>query len=550
MKLQEAHHPLHLLSSLDSQFPHIQSFKSKWSTIKSKIPTLQSHLSDLSDSPSNPLSSDLLHSLSQSLSDAISLATLCRNPSPPIGKLRTQSDLDSIAARLDHHIHDADLLIKSGVLLDNPTASASSMTVMRREAIRVEARNLITRLQIGNSDSKITAMDSLIALLRDDDKNVLIAVAQGAVPVLVRLLDSSCSEIKEKAVSVIARISTVDSSKHVLVAEGILLLNHLLRVLESGSGFAKEKACSALQALSFTKENARAIGSRGGVSSLLEICQGGTPASQAVAAGVLRNLAGVPEIHQNFIDENAVIVLIGLAASGTFAAQENAIGCLCNLVSENDDDSLKVLVMKEGGIECLKNYWDGTPAGRSLEVAIGLLRNLCSCRSVADVLASVGFVPRAVGALNCGAVTVRIAAARAVHELAFSGKTRKEMGECGCISNLVRMLDAKAIEEREVAAKVLSSVLLFAGNRRIFRKEERGVESVVQLLDPTVRNLEKKYPISILTSVSQSKKCRKRMIAAGACVFLQKLAEMEVEGAKKLLENLGRGKLWGVFGRT
>ncbi|KAL5979243.1 hypothetical protein ACLOJK_019141 [Asimina triloba] len=549
MKLEEANQ---LLSSLQSQLPHIHSFKSKWSAIKSKLPTLQAHLSDISDSPSNPLSSDLLLSLSQSLSDALALAALCRHPTPPIGKLRAQSDLDSIAARLDHHIHDADLLIRSGVLLPTNPSSASapsSTSISSREAVRAEARNLITRLQIGNSDSKNAAMDSLLALMRDYDKNVLIAVAQGAVPVLVRLLDSSYPNIKEKAVAAISRISTVDSSKHVLIAEGILLLNHLLRVLEYGTGVTKEKACLALQSLSFSKENARAIGSRGGISSLLEICQTGTPGSQAAAAGVLRNLAAFLETHQNFIDENAVPALIGLAESGTVAAQEHAIGCFCNLVSEDDDDSLRVLVVKEGGIECLKNYWDGTQDERSLEVAVGLLRNLCSCRSIAEVLASVGFVPRAVGVLNCGAVSVRIAAARAVYGLAFSLKTRKEMGECGCISNLVRMLEAKAVEERDAAAKALSSVLLFAGNRRIFQKEERGVEAVVQLLDPTVRNLEK-YPISILTLVSNSKRCRKRMVAVGAYGYLPKLAEMEVEGAKKLLEHLGRGKLWGVFGRS
>lgn len=44
-----------------------------------------------------------------------------------------------------------------------------------------------------------------------------------------------------------------------LIAEGLSLLNHLLCVLELGSGFSKEKACIALQALSLSKENARAI---------------------------------------------------------------------------------------------------------------------------------------------------------------------------------------------------------------------------------------------------------------------------------------------------
>ena len=60
------------------------------------------------------------------------------------------------------------------------------------------------------------------------------------------------------------------------------------------------------------------------------------------------------EIRENFIEENAVFVLIGLAASWTTLAQENAIGCLCNLVK--DDENLKLLIVKEGVIECLRNY--------------------------------------------------------------------------------------------------------------------------------------------------------------------------------------------------
>ena len=116
--------------------------------------------------------------------------------------------------------------------------------------------------------------------------------------------------MKEKAVVAISRISMVDSSKPVLMAEALLLLNQLLRVLDSENGFAKEQACVALHALTFSKENARAIGSRGGVSSLLEICQVGTPGSQAFIAKVLRNLATFSKIKENFLDESGVFILL------------------------------------------------------------------------------------------------------------------------------------------------------------------------------------------------------------------------------------------------
>ncbi|KAA0040583.1 vacuolar protein 8 [Cucumis melo var. makuwa] len=100
------------------------------------------------------------------------------------------------------------------------------------------------------------------------------------------------------------------------------------------------------------------------------------------------------------------------------------------------------------------------------------------------------------------------------------------MGESGLITPLVNMLDGKSVDERKVAAKALSSLLQYSGNRNIFQKEERGI------------------------IIAISSKCRKQMVAAGAGLYLQNLVEMNVEGLKKLLESLGRGKIWGVFARS
>ncbi|KAK7316851.1 hypothetical protein RJT34_00606 [Clitoria ternatea] len=541
---------LHLLSTLlDSEIPTVQNLKGKWSLARVKLTELQTHLTDFSSefpnaSTTNPLSLHLLHSISQTLNDAVSLSQHCQSPNPPNGKLKTQSDLDSLLASLHRHVTDCDILFRSGLLLENAAVPTSS----KREALRSASRNLITRLQIGSPESKASAMDSLLGLLHEDDKNVTIAVAQGVVPVLVRLLDSSSADTKEKTVAAISRVSTVDSGKNVLLAEGLFLLNHLLRVLDSGSGFAIEKACVALQALSFTKENARAIGSRGGISSLLEICQAGTPGSQASAAAVLRNLAAFSETKDNFVEENAVVVLLGLASSGTASARENSIGCLSNLVS--NDEGLGITVVKEGGVEILKSFWDSAPPVMSLEVAVNMLRHLGSNGPICEVLVGEGFVNRLVAVLNCEVLAVRVAAARAVHALGMnSGKARKEMGECGCVVALIKMLDGKGVEEKEAGAMALSVMMMHASNRRVFRKDERGVVSAVHLLNPSLQGLDKKYPVALLALLVHSKSCRKQMVAAGACVHMHKLVEMDVPGSKKLLECLGRGKIWGVFAR-
>ncbi|EYU32919.1 hypothetical protein ABFS82_09G070800 [Erythranthe guttata] len=541
-----------LLHSLVESTSQVQILKSKWSPITTKLTALATRLSDLSiptaAAAENPFSGDLLRSVSATCSAAATLAALCHSPNPPGGKLKTQNDVDALSAKLDAHINDLEVLNRSGALSETPPLSpAAAVSSSRRESVRAESRNLMTRLQIGSNESKSSALDLLLGLLQEDDKNVLIAVAQGIVPILVHLLDSSCSsEIKEKTATAIAKISTVDSSKHVLLSEGLVLLNNLLRVLESGSVFAKEKSCIALKVLSNSKENARAIGSRGGISSLLEICQEGTPNSQALAAGVLRNLANFEEIRQSFIEENAILILLGLCNSGTALAQENSVGCLCNLIS--GDDELKLLVAREGGIESVKNLWDSSPPAQNLEVLVHMVRTLASCPNIAEYLVANGFLNRVVGVLNCGVLGVRISSAKALSDLAYNSKTRKELGEMGCIPLLVAMLDGKAIEEKEAASKVLSVLMNYVGNRRVFRKEEKGIVCVVQLMNPLVKNLDKRYLVSILASLVHSKKCRKQMVTAGACAYLEKLVESDVEGAKKLLEGLGHSKMWGVFG--
>ncbi|KAK9066358.1 hypothetical protein SSX86_013680 [Deinandra increscens subsp. villosa] len=534
-----------LLHSLQTSIPHTLAFKGKWSVIGTKLSDLQSQLSDLSDLPSTALSVETLSSLSQTLSQALSLSLVCHTGNNlPGGKLKTQNDVDSISAKIDSHVRDFEVLMKSGVLHDGVV----SVSVSKREPIRVESRNLITRLQIGSAESRNSALDSLLGLLQEDDKHVLIAVAQGVVPVLVRLLDSSSTpEIKEKTVTAIARVSTVDSSKHVLIAEGLLLLHHLLRILESGSGFAKEKACIVLQALSHSKENARAIGSRGGISSLLEICESGTPNSQAIAAGVLRNLASFADTRENFMEEDAISVLLALAGSGTVLAQEFSIACLSNLVRE--DDNLKLLIARKGAMDSLKSFWDSAPAVRSLEVAVEFLKNLASDERLVESIISDDFIHKVINVLSCGVLGVRIQSAKAIYRLGCNAKARKELGEFGCIPPLITMLEGKAVEEKQAAAKALSTILIYSGNRRIYRKEQRGILSAVQLLDPSLLNLDKKYPVSILMSLTNSKKCRKQIVNSGALLYLQKLAEMEVEGAKKLQETVDRGKLWGVFAR-
>ncbi|GJV73598.1 vacuolar protein 8 [Tanacetum coccineum] len=194
---------------------------------------------------------------------------------------------------------------------------------------------------------------------------------------------------------------------------------------------------------------------------------------------------------------------------------------VCAVVLVRCWSCVRVVVVRSGVFVSLREFFDSGNSVRSLEVAVEFLKNLACDERVC---------------------------VKAVFRLRCNAKARKELGELGCIGPLIGMLDGKAVKEKQADVKALSVILVCSGNRKIYQKEERGIVSIVQLLDPSKPNFDKKYHVSILMSLSHSKKCHKQMVNSGALLFLQKLVEMEVEGAKKLQESIGRAKLWGVFG--
>ncbi|PKA56900.1 U-box domain-containing protein 12 [Apostasia shenzhenica] len=553
-----------LLASLSEAIPAVRSFRGRWKAISATLDRLRTAVNDIADLPGNELSDELLSSLSQTLAVTLSLFQSCCAPEPPAGRLRAQSDLAAAASFLDQHAADADLLLRSGALLDPlpPKIPASSACTakkgtVRREALRNEARTLVTRLQIGSVASRVAALSSLMVLIGGDDKNVVIAAAQGLVPALVRFLDYSSQsypDATEKAVGAIARVSSVESCRYLLVAEGNSLLSHLFRVLvePDGSGSTKEKACAALETLTFQRDVAMSVGAGGSISVVLQTCRTGTPPAQATAAGVLKHLAAQKELRQNFLLEGAVPVLIQILRSGTVLAQENAAACLSNLIAGEEEQNLKLDIFQEGGLDCLRNYWETAAANhRDLEPAIRFLRNLSSSTFWAELILSFGFLFRIILALDSSSGSIRIEAARAVAELgnASTEKSSKE-GVEQAVPRLTRMLEAKGAEEKEAAVTALASLMPFPICRRMMRKDEKGIINVIMLLDPLVCNVEKKHAVSVLLAISQARQCRKLVVAAGARGFMPWLESTQVEGAKRLSEILAKGKLLGVFPRS
>uniref|UniRef100_A0A2P2JHN6 Uncharacterized protein MANES_05G039900 n=1 Tax=Rhizophora mucronata TaxID=61149 RepID=A0A2P2JHN6_RHIMU len=521
----------------------VKGFTGRWKMIIFKLEQIPSCLSDLSSHPcfsKNALCKEQLQAMSKTLKEVIELADLCVSERYE-GKLRMQSDLDSLSGKLDLNLRDCGVLIKTGVLGEATLPSAVADLSAESEAGgHSNIRELLARLQIGHLEAKHRALDSLMEAMKEDEKAVLAVLGRSNIAALVQLLTATSPRIREKTVTVICSLAESGNGENWLVSEGAL--PPLIRLVESGSVVGKEKATISLQRLSMSAETARAIVGHGGIRPLIDVCQIGDSVSQAAAVCTLKNISAVPEVRQNLAEEGIVKVMINILDCGILlGSKEYAAECLQNLTATNEN--LKRRIIGEGGIRSLLAYLDGPLPQES---AVGALRNLVSSISI-EMLVSLGFLPRLVHVLKSGSLGAQQAAASAICRVCSSSEMKKLVGEAGCIPLLIRLLEAKGNGVREVAAQAISSLVTLSQNRREVKKDDKSVPNLVQLLDPSPQNTGKKYAVSCLASLSSSKKCKKLMISYGAIGYLKKLTEMDIPGAKKLLERLERGKLRGLF---
>lgn len=523
----------------------VKGFPGRWKMIISKLEQIPLRLSDLSSHPcfsKNALCKEQLQAMSKTLKEAIELAELCVGEKYE-GKLRMQSDLDALSGKLDLNLRDCGLLIKTGVLGEATLPlSVAGSSAEPEAATHSNLRELLARLQIGHLEAKHRALDSLVEVMKEDEKNVLAVLGRSNIAALIQLLTATSPRIREKTVTVICSLAESGSCENWLVSEGVL--PPLIRLVESGSSVGKEKATISLQRLSMSPDTARAIVGHGGVRPLIEVCWTGDSVSQAAGACTLKNISAVPEVRQTLAEEGIVRVMINLLDCGILlGSKEYAAECLQNLTASNDN--LRRSVISEGGVRSLLVYLDGPLPQES---AVGALRNLVGSVSI-EILLSLGFLPRLVHVLKSGSLGAQQAAASAICRVCSSTEMKKLVGEAGCIPLLVKMLEAKSNSGREVAAQAISSLMILSQNCREVKKDEKSVPNLVQLLDPSPQNTSKKYAVSCLASLSSSKKCKKLMISYGAIGYLKKLTEMDIPGAKKLLERLERGKLRSLFSR-
>ncbi|RRT49138.1 hypothetical protein B296_00050887 [Ensete ventricosum] len=541
-----------------------RSLVGRWRLLHSKLSLLLSALVDTSASPhwpSNPLFRDhLLPALRSTLRDLRSLSDRCLDPSLPGGKLRLQSDLDIAASALFLHLHDLNLLLRSGLLhhdsshSDADAAAAIVLPVPGPSASRAElalfVRDVFARLQIGTLDLKHKALDSLLDLLAADPAKLSrLVVDEGDLPSLLRLLDPSAhSLLRDRAVAAISHLATAsDASRHAVFDEGAL--GPLLRLLDSGPAALKERAAAAIHAMTADRACAWAVSAYGGVSILVAACHtgSGSPSVQALAAGSLKNVAVIEDSRASMAEDGAIPVLIDLLLSGNIEAQKNAALCLASLAVMGDS-AIRAAILQEGGLRRLLQFLRDASDPEAIDHALRAISALSASPAAAKLLSSSpSFFAQLTDLIKRGSPASQQTAASLVSDLAPGEDIKRSVAES--MPALVKMMEcSKPGSAQQAAAGALTSLLAVPSNRREMSRDEKSVTRLVQMLDPRNDAVGKQLPVAVVLALMAGRgSARKRISEAGACHHLQKLAEADVPGAKKALQRISGGRLKQLF---
>ncbi|CAA0816052.1 ARM repeat superfamily protein [Striga hermonthica] len=539
---------------LPSTIP-ITCFASRWQAIRSRLAALKSLISEISDSPhwsDNPLLPPILPSLLSTLRRTETLCRLCRDASSASrGKLLMQSDLDMAAGWLSKQANDLELLLRSGVLqhstaivLSRPNPSSS------RDELAFFVKDLFTRLQIGGLEFKRKALDSLIQLLSEDDKSAAVVAREGDVGCLISLLDlNSHDSVRELAVHAVSLLAASgDLPRKCLFEEGAL--GPLLRTIECSSATTKEKAAMAVEAITDDTDNAWAISAYGGVPILIELCKSSSLTAQSHAIGAISNVSVVEDIRVALVEEGVVPVLMQLLVSGSPSARGKAANCISILASTGDH--FRKLLLEENCLHRLLNLFHECPTADYSERVLRAIYALSASDSSRRILSgSTQFIVQISEIVKYGNTKLQHISASLLTKLSISDGNKTLIA--GCMGSLVRLMESVKPEGiQEIGAKALISLLSVKSNRKELVKDEKSLTRLVQMLDPKNDVVSKKCPVAVVAAIMAggSKGCRKMLLARGVYGHLQRLAEMDVAGAKMALHRLSGSRLMSVFSRS
>ncbi|XP_019176048.1 PREDICTED: vacuolar protein 8-like [Ipomoea nil] len=552
-----------LISTLISLTHSTKVFSVKWQLIRCKLEELLAGVSAVEscdDSGENRRLLSSVKSITATVKSCHDLARGCVDLTYS-GKLLMQSDLDIVSAKLDGHIKSMAEIYARGLLKQsNAIVVSRPGPTASREDIKFYITDLLSRLKIGRAQMKKEALVAFNEAIQEDERYVKAAIEiDNFVAVLVSLLDFQEAGIHQEAAKAASLIAGFQPFRGVLIMAGIVA--PLIRILESGRDeleLGKDYAARCLIKVTENSDNAWAVSSHGGVTVLVKICaacddSGGELVG--LACGVLKNLVGVEEIKRFMIEDGAIPVFIRLVRMKDEVTQLSAMDLLLSMGS--GDESTRQMIITEGGIRAIVTILDpiSSFSSKIREVALRGIVNLCfTSPNSLTILLSLGFIDYILYFLQYGEVSVQEFALKAAFWLCKASEdAKKAMGDAGFMAELVKFLDSRSYDTREMAAETLSSMLVVPRNRKRFVQNDQNVGLILQMLDPQEKQFgNKNLLLSILKSLASSSSARKKIASSGYLKNIEKLAENEVSDAKKIVKRLHsnrfRNILSGIWG--
>lgn len=304
--------------------------------------------------------------------------------------------------------------------------------------------------------------------------------------------------------------------------------------------------------LTAKSDNAWSVSAHGGVTALLKICASCDCGGELVglACGVLRNLVGVEEIKKFIVEEGAISTFVRLLKSKDEVSLINAVEFLQTMAS--GDDSIRRMIVKEDGARLLLRVLDPKYSFmlKSRLAALCGIMNLCFTSVFSlSILMNDGFLDHILYFLRNGELSIQELALKAVFKLCeISEDGNKAMGESGFMPVLVKLLDSKSFEVREMAAESLSIMISIHRNRKRFVQNEENVGLILKLLDPEEGNSgNRKLLLSILMSLTSCHSARKKIVHSGYMKHIEKLAEAEVSDAQRIVRKLSLNRFRSMW---
>ncbi|KAG6466717.1 U-box domain-containing protein 3-like [Zingiber officinale] len=209
---------------------------------------------------------------------------------------------------------------------------------------------LVAMLRSPSYESCEAAILALLNLAVKDERNKISVVDAGALEPLISFLDSTNLDLQGFATAALFTLSASNVNKPRISASGAIPL--LVKVVEEGSQQAKMDAIAALQNLSTIQDNLRSILSLHPIPSLvsfLKSCDKSTKPAEKCCA-LLELLVNFDEGRTALTrEEGGVLSVVEVLEEGSPPSREHAVGALLTMC-ESDRSRYREVILREGAI--------------------------------------------------------------------------------------------------------------------------------------------------------------------------------------------------------